>query len=186
MKTLKKVFSKLDAAHGWCVSAGAALAGLIIVFIMVVMVAHVIMRYVFLDPIKWVVEITEYLMIWITFLATAWVLKVDGHIMIDVVVNRLSSRKTAWLRVINYFGIAAICMVIVVFGGIATYDAWIRGAARAFQYVTPLWILLIIIPFGTALLLIEAIRRSCLAIQSLKKEFREAKLASIKSAGVHE
>ena len=50
------------------VTAGAAAAGLIFLFMMVAVCVDVIMRYWFQSPMGWVVEVCEYLLLYVTFL----------------------------------------------------------------------------------------------------------------------
>ena len=53
----------------------ASAATLIFVAMMLVVCAEVLLRYGFNSPISWVVEISEYALLWITFLGAAWVLR---------------------------------------------------------------------------------------------------------------
>ena len=169
MKLVGKTLSVLDSIYRYCVNSGVALAGAFIVFIMLVMTVHVLMRYFLLMPIRWAVEFTEYLMIWITFLGAAWVLQKEGHIRIDIVPSRLGPRQQALLNTVTSSIMAAICLFLTVYGGIVTYDSLIRGAARTYLYATPLWVLIIVIPIGGFLLFVQAVRRARGYLQSAKK-----------------
>jgi len=160
MKQVRKTISILDNIYHWCISSGAALAGVLIVFIMLVMSAHILMRKFLLMPIGWAIEVTEYLMIWITFLGAAWVLKEEGHVKIDVLLSRLKPRGQALLNVATSTIMAAICLFLTVYGGVVTYDSVIRGAARVYHYTVPLWILLIIIPISGFFLFIQSVKRA--------------------------
>jgi TRAP-type C4-dicarboxylate transport system permease small subunit len=170
MKQVRKTLSILDSIYHRCINSGAALAGVLIVFIMLITTAEVLMRKFLLMPIKGVVELTEYLMIWITFLGAAWVLKKEGHVKIDVLLSRLKPRGQAFLNVVSTSIMAAICLFLTIFGGIVTYDSVIRGAARVYQYTVPLWILLIIIPISGFLLFIQSVKRARGYWQLTRKE----------------
>jgi len=170
MNLLKKMISALDSVHHRCINSGATSAGVIIIFIMLVMSAHVLMRYFLLMPIKWAVEITEYTMVWITFLGAAWVLKDGGHIRIDIILNRLEPRQQAVLNTVTSFIMAAICLFLTVYGSIVTYDSLVRGAARTYLYATPLWILLICIPIGSFFLFIQATKTARGHLKSIRKQ----------------
>lgn len=160
MKLVRKTISTLDSIYHRCINSGAALAGVLIVFIMLVMSVHVLMRYFLLMPIRWAIEVTEYLMIWITFLGAAWVLKEEGHVKIDIILNALRPRGQALLSAVGSSIMAAICLFLAVYGGIVTYDSVVRGAARTYHYTTPLWILLIIIPISGFFLFIQSVKRA--------------------------
>jgi len=170
MKLVRKIISTLDSIYHHCINSGATSAGVIIVFIMLVMSAHVLMRYFFLMPIKWAVEITEYTMIWITFLGAAWVLKENGHIRIDIILNQLKPRALALLNTVTSSIVAAICLFLTVYSSIVTYESFVRGAARTYLYATPLWILLICIPIGSFFLFIQATKMARGHFQLTKRQ----------------
>lgn len=160
MKLVRKAISNLDSIYHWCLNSGAAGAGALIVFIMLVTSADVLMRKFLLMPIKGSVEVTEYTLIWITFLGAAWVLKEEGHVKVDVLLTSLKPRGQALLNAATSSIMAAICLFLTVFGGIVTYDVVIRGAARVYQFTVPLWILVIIIPISGFFLFIQSIKRA--------------------------
>jgi len=170
MKQVRKAFSILNSIYHGCINSGAASAGFLIVFIMLVMCAHVLMRKFLLMPIKWAIEVTEYLMVWITFLGAAWVLKKEAHVKIDVLLNALKPRGQAFLNLVSTSIMAAICLFLTVWGIIVTYDSVIRGAARTYQYTVPLWILLIVIPIGCFFLFIQSVKRAHRYWQLTRKE----------------
>ena len=169
MKLVSKAIPILDNIYHRCIDSAVASAGALIVFIMLVMSVHVLMRYFLLMPIRWAVEFTEYLMIWITFLGAAWVLKEEGHVKIDLISSQLTPRGQALLNTVTSSIMAAICLFLTVYGGMATYDSVVRGAARTYLYATPLWILLIVIPIGGFFLFIQAVRRARGYLQSIEK-----------------
>ena len=85
MKFLTKVGVILDRTLGFF----AFLTGTILIFMMLSVSADVFMRYFLSKPIFWVVEVNEYAVIYATFLGAAWVLAKDGHIKVELVVDRL-------------------------------------------------------------------------------------------------
>ena len=170
MKPAKKIVSTLETIYTWCINSGAALSGFLIAFIMLVMSAHVLMRYFLLMPIKWAVEITEYLMVWITFLGVAWVLRENAHIRVDIISTRLKPRAQALLNAVTNSVIALVCLVLTILGIIVTYESIIRGAARVYLYTVPLWILIICIPLSCFFTCIQAIKMVREYLQPKKKE----------------
>ena len=141
-----------------CEGVAAAGATLIFVFITLAICAEVLLRYGFNSPISWVVEISEYSLLWITFLGASWVLRHGGHVRVDIALQYMS--PTA-LRVCGLFSSAAgmlITLVLVGFGADATWTAFVRGAFKPTGTDVPTWMVLIVIPLGGLLLFIRFAR----------------------------
>jgi TRAP-type C4-dicarboxylate transport system permease small subunit len=135
-----------------CESAGAAGATLLFVGITLAICAEVLLRYGFNRPISWVVEISEYSLLWITFLGAAWVLRHGGHVRVDILLQYLSP---AALRICGLFSSAAgivTTLVLIAFGADATWTAYMRGAFKPTGTDVPTWMILIVIPLGGLLL----------------------------------
>ena len=107
---------KLSAAanriYSGFVGAGAFLAGLLIIFIMLSVTMDVVLRYFFGRPTSWVVEISGYGMLFIPFLVAAWVLKRDNHVKMDLLLNRLSPKTQLLVNTITCFVSALICLLL--------------------------------------------------------------------------
>jgi TRAP-type C4-dicarboxylate transport system permease small subunit len=56
-------------------------------FLVVVVVASVLFRYVFLSPITWSEEVGRYVMIWMGFLAASIAVRRGLHVGVDFVVH---------------------------------------------------------------------------------------------------
>jgi TRAP-type C4-dicarboxylate transport system permease small subunit len=79
----------------------ASLAGGLILFMMLSICIDVVLRYFLNRPLTWGVEISEYILLWSTLLSVAWVLKIEGHVKIDLVVNRLNPRNQCLVNTIT-------------------------------------------------------------------------------------
>jgi len=116
------------------------------------------MRYFFNRPQIWSVEMTEYAMLYITFLGSAWLLREDGHVRIDLLLSFLNPKSQALLNSItSVFGVI-VCSVLVFFG---TWSTWLhcRKGLTTFSAMELLkWPFLIVIPFGGLVLLIQFVR----------------------------
>ena len=141
-----------------CEDALAALGAAIFVFITLSICAEVVLRYGFNSPLRWVVEISEYALLWMTFLATAWVLREGGHARVDILMQLL---PPAALRVCGLLSAAAgivASLVLVFFGAHVTWTAFARGSFKSTGLDVPTWMVLIVIPVGGALLLLRFVR----------------------------
>ncbi len=136
-----------------CEDALAALGAVLFAFITLAISAEVVMRYGFNRPLAWVDEISEYALLWMTFLGTAWVLRQGGHVRVDILMQFFSP---AALRRCGLFssgcGILA-ALVLVVFGTNVTWTAALRGSFKSTGLDLPTWMVLVVIPLGGLLLL---------------------------------
>src|SRR5512147_1312442 len=91
---MAKAFDKIIVFLFWA-------AGVLLLFVTVGTCVDVMLRYCFNRPIHWMLEITEYAMLYIPFLGAAFVLKDDGHIRIDLIITFFSERLRGWLNVVT-------------------------------------------------------------------------------------
>ena len=71
-------WAKLRILYNRIVDLGAILAGVLLIFLMLSVTLEVGLRYFLGRPTSWVVEICGYTLLYIPFLAAAWVLRTDG------------------------------------------------------------------------------------------------------------
>jgi C4-dicarboxylate transporter, DctM subunit len=101
---------------------GGTVAGWGMLFVSVIMVYEIIMRYLGL-PTTWVVEISGYAMVGCTFLSAAYVLRLNGHIQVDFVTHGLSQATKNVLDVLNYLFILGYTLLILFYSGMSFFDA---------------------------------------------------------------
>jgi len=85
-----RILKKLEALFDYCLNIMAVTAAIILAMIIVLVSADALGRYFFNQPILWVPEITEYSLIFITFLGSAWLLNKEGHVMMELALNHLN------------------------------------------------------------------------------------------------
>jgi len=142
------------------ITAFAAFGSALILSVMVLVSIEVVMRYFFHKPQIWVVEISEYVLVWSTFLGAAWVLKDEGHIKVDILYQNLSSKVKAWLGVFSSIIGIFVSFVFIIFGTRLVWRMCITlEADPKSQIGMPKGPLLAIIPLCSVLLLIQFVRR---------------------------
>lgn len=92
------------------------LAALCLFMIVTTMGSQVFARYVFGAPFSWSEELARLSLIWMTFLAAAFVMAEGRHIAVDVLSHRLSTRGKLWLECLSHCIVAGTCMVLLVGG----------------------------------------------------------------------
>jgi len=128
----------------------------------------VLLRYSLNRPISWMLEITEYTMLYIPFLGAAFVLKEDGHIRIDLVITFLSERSRGWLNVVTSFVGGVVMLIYTWFGAQVTLDYFERGVPSLESLRTPMFLVLMIIPIGALLFSLQFFRQMKGYYQKLK------------------
>jgi len=138
----------------------AYLAGAILLFAVISVTTDVVLRYFFNKPLMWAVEINENNLLYITFLATAWVLTREGHVKVELVLNRLSPRAQNLMGLITSALGIIVCLVITWHGALVTWRDFQIGAYEPTILKIPNAYVLFIIPLGAFLLFIQFARRT--------------------------
>ena len=73
--------------------------------------ADITLRYLFNKPLGWVKEVSEYTLVGLGFLVAAWILRDDGHVKMDLVLNKLPPRAQTMMNIITS-GISTIVVSI--------------------------------------------------------------------------
>ena len=122
--------------------------------------AEVIFRYFLRQPIIWVVEVTEYIIVQITFLGSAWLLRREGHVTVDVVTSHFGKKtQTLFLMVTS-----AVCfmmfLILTWWGTIATWGAYREHLYIPKQLGMPKFLVMLVIPVGSLLLAGQFLKRT--------------------------
>jgi len=155
VKISEKIWSALDKT----ITAMMVLGAAIIIIDMLAVSVDVILRYTLGITYTGLFEIMEYSLLWITFLATAWLLKINGHIRLDLILDRLNPRG----KVITNLATAVICEILMGFliwySVKLTVHDFINGTYLSTVLQPVKWPIEIIIAIGYILLFIVTLRR---------------------------
>ena len=152
-KPLGRIDSFLEIVH----RAMAWIAVACILFMMFAICYSVVLRYLWDRSAPWVVEISSYLMLYITFLATAWLQRQEGHVEVDLFLGNAKPRTRAGFKAVTYLGGAIVGFILAWKGMMVTLDYFKRGVTLIGILDTPQFLLMAIIPIGGVLLLLEFI-----------------------------
>lgn len=130
----------------------------IVVIIAFLIVIDVLLTNILNDSLPWVLEVTEYLLVFLTFFGSAWLLRENGHIQFDLLINNLSERTRKVFELISSCIGFIVSTIVTVFGFITTVDLYTRGAYTDAMLQIPRFILIIIIPIGFLFLSIQFLR----------------------------
>ena len=120
----------------------------------------VLLRYFMDSPLPWAIELSGYMMVGLLFLGTAWVLKEDGHVIMDLVIDRVKPRTRALLNVITSIVSALACVVIVWYGTQVTIEYFQAGYHYYTELSPPKYPIYLIVTLGSFFLFIQFLRRT--------------------------
>ena len=100
----------------WMIRGEQTVAALFLFVIVSTMGAQVFARYVFGAPFSWSEEVARLALIWMTFMAAAFVMAEGRHITVDVLSHRLSIRGQLWLECLSHAIVAGACLLLLIGG----------------------------------------------------------------------
>lgn len=137
----------------------AYLAALLILAMSCWITYDVLARNLFGISSPWSFDLSEYSLVWITFLAAPWVLLQNGHVRIEIVVEvlPLKAQKTLGILV-SILGIA-VCGILTWQTGVAAVE-YVQGdiAMPRIWRIPKIWPY-IVVPVGSAMLTIAFLAR---------------------------
>ncbi len=145
------------------------LAGLFVWGATLLVTANVVGRYFLNAPIDWAFEITQYILVWFTFLSIAWILHSDRHIRVEVLTMRLSSRAQIILDLFSDALGLFVMALLSIFGMLVE----IQFFQRHMRVTSPLqptsWPIYLVIFLGAVMTFAEFIRRIVNDSQKLRE-----------------
>jgi TRAP-type C4-dicarboxylate transport system permease small subunit len=147
----------------------AALAGGILVFITAAVCYTIGMRYLFTQTTIWVMQTTEYALLWIVFLATTWLLRQGGHITTDLIYTHLQEKTKCKLDVVMFVIGGLACAVMVFFGIDYTHRCIVKTINDVRAVTVPKWTIFVIIPIGSLLLTVQFFRMAWSRLADIRR-----------------
>ena len=124
MKFLKRIAAIFDSTN----NVLAFLSGILLIYIMLSVSTEVTVRYLG-HPTIWVVEVATYALLFMTFLGTAWLLRHEGHVRMEIVLNRFSPRTQTLINIITSSLGTITCLIITWYGVEVTWEHFQKGWA---------------------------------------------------------
>lgn len=138
----------------------AFLACLTLIAMMLATVVKVAMRVFFNYGIHGIDQISGTMMVYITFLGAAWVLRKDGHVTVDILMTIVSVPIRRVMLIVSSILSAVVCLIMAYYGYQAVVRSIQRGIMVAAELEIPRAVNLAVIPLGCFLLGIEFILRA--------------------------
>ncbi len=166
MRALAVAGKVLDKIVDYFAYGGAIILG----FIIVVVLADVILRSFFTYSIIWAGEVTNYSILWFTFMAMAWVLKLDKHVVMDLIISRLSPKPKRMLLLVASILALGACLVFTYYAVKVNLNFIQKGITESTIIRPPSWAVNIIVPLGSFLLCLQYGRKIAASIAETRAE----------------
>jgi TRAP-type C4-dicarboxylate transport system permease small subunit len=153
MTLLGRLFDRL-------LGATAVVASIILLAMMFATVAKIAMRATLNIGILGIDQISGVMMVYMTFLGAAWVLRSDSHVMVDLLISSVGPRAQRYLNILASIIGAIVCFAMTYYASKAIGLSIRRGVMVAAELEIPRAVNLFAIPIGCALLGIEFLRRA--------------------------
>ncbi len=121
---------------------------------------EVFMRYFFNRPQVWTSELVEYSLLYMTFLGTAWVLREEQHVTMDITISKLGPKTRNIANIATSVLSGLLCLVMTWYAGTTTLVHFNRASVTPKALEFPLYPLLGIISLGFGLLTVQFMRRA--------------------------
>ena len=133
----------------------ALIAGLLLVWLMVSVVASVTLRNLGIQPYAWLFTSAEYALLYMTMLGAPWLVRERGHVHIELVTAALP--ETA--RHLVSRAVAALCVLVCAILAWKGADLFLTNIARndfdVRAYFYPRWLLTITFPIAFTIMAVE-------------------------------
>lgn len=133
----------------------AVFSTLLIVAAMLVMCQMILMRYVFRLPTIWQTDFVIFSATAAMFLGAPYVLMKGGHVGVDVVEMLVNDRARVRLKLVGSLLGLAFCAIMLAATWVQFHDAWAGNWRHSSVWAPPLWIPLLALPIGFAVLCLQ-------------------------------
>jgi TRAP-type C4-dicarboxylate transport system permease small subunit len=154
-------------------TALAVLAGLILLFMTVSISTSILARALDLPFPIWIVQFNEYGLLWLTFLATTWVLQRGRHVSIDLLTRKAAGRCNRFLDLARNVVCCGFCAVLGWQSLAVVWDHFQRGIVDVKGVDVPKYLILGVIPAGFFLLTLQFFRNMVASLEKSKESIQD-------------
>ena len=167
------VLRALSAASRLLTEGMMVVAAIIVPLMALAITFEVVMRYFFNAATIWVADAAAYSLLLMAFLSAPWLIRHEGHIRIDFLVQRLSRRRRAQLAAVTYLLGAAVMTVVLWQTLNATIEAYVRNTHMLGSWEIPRVLVWWVMPLGSFGMVVEFLRAAWLQADGARHADRE-------------
>ena len=166
---MSKWFTKINEGF-------AALGAALLLFMMFSISYGALTRSFNLPNPIWIVQINEYSLVWVCFLATAWVLSVNKHVRVDILMSRFGERRQTFLLLLQNAVSTILCAILCCLCALSTWEHYRDKVMDVGSIDVPKGWILVVIPAGFLLLTLQFLLRAADDIRWLKTNGESGRL----------
>lgn len=134
MNILRKLYNSIIVSL-------AAIAGIILALMCILIVVDVSLRNLGFQPIRATVATTEYALLYFTMFAAPYLVRTRGHVVVRVIYDRLDAATKQFLETSVYVICAGVALAIAYVSGSLVIESVIIGDSEPRSIDVPRWIL---------------------------------------------
>ena len=143
------------------------IAGLLGLTTLALALWQVVSRYMFPgQAISFAEEVIVYLMIWAIMIVSSQLVRTDGHVRPDLVLNLAPLRIKRWLEIFNSCAAIIFCVALIWYGWQVLEIAWRIDERSASDLRFPMWLYYAALPAGGVLMLLRYVMRLAMLVAS--------------------
>jgi len=146
---------KPDGIIGRLEAGGGFLGQLGLVFMVVSITYDVVLRYVFVAPTNWALEMNTFLLAFLCVIPAGEVLRVGGQIRITFLTDRLRPAVKDRLNILRAAAGLFFCGIMIWKGWDMAWTAWSHNDRMSTSLGTPMVIPYLFVPIGFLLLALQ-------------------------------
>ena len=143
-------------AHNFVIMSLAVTAGVMMAAMFLIIIYDVTIRNLGWGVPVWAVNGTEYALVYVTFLASPWLLRQRGHVYIQTVTSIMPPAMKVWAENLVCVVCAALCLLLAIRSFGVTVASFGEIEISAFE--APRWLRYWSLPVGFFFLSIEFVR----------------------------
>lgn len=148
----------LAKAYDGLIFGSAAVAGVLLVAMMLMIFADVVLRNLGTQSSSHLFTFTEYFLLMVPCLGAPWLVRERGHVYIEVILMQFSRRLRAAVLKLVLAGCVVTCLVLAWYGFEATWASYLLSEKDSRSFDMPRWLIVGFIPASMALMAIEFLR----------------------------
>lgn len=146
---------KPEGVIGWLERCGGLLGQVGLIFMVASISYDVVMRYVFVAPTRWALEVNTFLLVFMCVIPAGDVLRVGSQIRITFLYDRLRPALRARLDILRAAAGLFFCGIMVWKGADMAWQAWVHNDRMSTSLGTPMVIPYLLLPAGFILLALQ-------------------------------
>ena len=155
MSILHALLGSIDAINDWF---GRVLSYFLFAFFALLLM-EVILRYFFNSPTVWGNELAQLLFGAYAVVGGGYILRTGGHVNVDIIYARFSTRTKALLDIITSVLFFLFCGMLLVYGGSLAWDSLSRFEHSQSAWNPPLYPAKMMIPLAALLLILQGLAK---------------------------